>query len=66
MTIDREFNIVTFWETMRNEKFELKGRIKPEEKENLKNFLYNINKENPSEGYLNKFLGFSNFFMYFG
>jgi hypothetical protein len=45
MTIDRNFEVVTFWETMRNEKYELKGRIKREEKDNFKTFLYNTDKE---------------------
>lgn len=59
MTIDRDFEKITFWETMRNEKFELPGRIKLEEKEKLKSFLYNINKESTNEGYLSKFKNIS-------
>lgn len=38
MTIDKELEVVTFWETLTNQKFELKGRIN-DNKEAFRNFL---------------------------
>lgn len=54
MTIDREFETITFWETMKNEKYELKGRIKSEDRLKLKDFLYNLDKENIKENLFSK------------
>jgi len=62
MTIDSNLEVITFWETMKNEKYELRGRIKREQKEHLKTFLYNTDKENTEENFFSKkFKDFSNF-----
>ena len=54
MTIDRDFQVITFWETMKNEKYELKGRINHDERENLKTFLYNSDNQNVETNYFSK------------
>lgn len=72
MTIDRKFEVITFWETMTNEKYELRGRIKREEidgsgqktdeKELLETFLYNTDKEVQDDNiFLRKFKDLSTF-----
>lgn len=54
MTIDKSFEVITFWETMRNEKFELRGRI--QDKEKMEKFLYNSDRKQVDENFFQKHL----------
>lgn len=60
MTIDSELETITFWETLKNEKFELKGRI-TSNKEELKKLKYLLSgKELDTEKWNSEFFGYCN------